>query len=251
MKPEAIQNQVLFLLTTAVEPSQMTMTLSRFKRLTLVLTIPLLISGAIFSYSTSDLSKALGMVCELSGGAEECEVKGDMFGKSIYTLNYGKSNLFIIHTSSQSSFASIYAQGSSRLIRDAWITDVEDNFGSAADSLSPDLIGKKASIWLGREEGGGILACSELFLGGEKNEFSASCRMDGRGPSIVSFYTSDSDFRMLSNLRFAISEELKVSNRHLLWEWFANSFIFLLLYFAISLLLYLLHKAYMYVKGPV
>lgn len=235
----------------------MRMSLPRYKRLVIVLAIPLLIIGAIFSYSESSLGRFQVIVCEISQGTEDCQAAGDPFGPSIYTLRYkGQGERFAIYPHNFSKDRMLF-EGSRRRIEHAWISDADTSRGDLRDtSVAPDeLIGKHVSISLNSDNHDSVVSerdanmrCHSLFFHEEKNSFSAWCRMGG-WESHIDFYTSDADLIMLSNLNGAMSKEANAAKRHMLWEWLATTPIFLLGFFVVSLILYLTHIAYVYIKG--
>lgn len=236
---------------------QMRISLPRYKRLVIVVAIPLLIIGAIFSYLESGFGRFQVIVCEISQGTEDCQAAGDPFGPSIYTLRYeGQGERFAIYPGNFSKDRMLF-QGSRRTIEHAWISDADTSRGGLMDnSVAPDeLIGKHVSISLNSDkddsvvfERGAHMRCHSLFFHEEKNSFSAWCRMGG-WESNISFYTSDADLIMLSNLNIAMSKEANAAKRHMLWEWLATTPIFLFGFFVVSLILYLVHIAYVYIKG--
>jgi hypothetical protein len=105
----------------------MQITLSRYKRLLLISFIPLLISGAVLSYFTSELF--LVIQCE------DYNCRSPTYNSSLYSIIRKKhASWFDIDLADNSGFITTHVEGSERIVRGATVLQARPD--SAREGLN-------------------------------------------------------------------------------------------------------------------
>lgn len=239
------------------------MTLSKYKRLCLVLVLPLLAAGWICAHAAWPYYPYQNVLCQPFLGSENCRPVGrpeDSFYKSI--KKEGDKDWFDIWTYDEHSPTSTFAEASGRFVGGAVITDATTFLGQpqeVEDFMKRNLIGKNAIVHLGIPTESArsstvnattvLLYCNDLHYGTEPGNYSASCFGNGwSGP--VSFRVDSGPSRpMLDALQkdvWKLVEEKKSDFR--LWQWVMYP-IFVYGFLALSLVCWLAMRAVRFVRA--
>lgn len=233
------------------------MTFSKYKRLLLVLLIPLLIIGGIFSARTSPSRDFRFILCEpMSSDWENCRYVGNSVDSPLYTIAKERNPLWFYIISDKPT--GMYIEGSGRILTETTILEFypHANYSAEVASYRDRLIGKKAIITLGVNKSSPhsfllnekvYLYCNHLAYQTSTDTYESHCFGDGWG-GLVNYKVSGMSKKMLSNLNDSISKIINEADKDLIIHWSIGIPLFVFVFLFMSLIVYLISKAYNYVK---
>lgn len=233
------------------------MTFSKYKRLLFVSLIPLLIMGAVLSAVTSPNKKIYAILCIPWYSTESCG-SVDMDHPIYSTRKEVYAPWFDIYPANESKFRRVHVEGSERMLMGATIVEANPFPGYPAEvaSYMDKLAGKTAAIRLGINKSSprslildksAILSCHSLLYKTSTDTYVSRCFGDGWGGPIE-YKVSGASKKMLSDLNDSISKEINQVDRDLIIHWSIGIPFFVFVFLLISLIVYLISKAYNYVK---
>lgn len=239
----------------------MKMTFARYRRLLLVVLAPLLIGGAIFSYYTSPFRSGNFITCDNSYGEDFCRNVGGFDSPLLSVVRKNQESWFDIieRSGSESGFLSIYVEGSQRLLKEVTIPSTTLLYKNPDEVpyYIKNLQGKSGAIILGISDPSQrslvtankfLLYCNRLSLESGNDYYQSFCFGDGWN-GLIEYSVTGETKDMLSALSSSISEAKAKLKKELILYWVITTPIFLVVFVFISLVIFSLKKAYIYVKG--
>ncbi len=234
------------------------MTTGQYKRLCLVLFVPLLLAGFFVGQKILNDERYLTLLCSPIGDKEFCTPSGPL-GGNFYERTKSRINYwFQVYPASDKEPAlfSVIAEASGRVISDALIQSSVKNIATSEQGkvFMDSLNGLKASILLGSKEASVItengiaLSCNSLRFTETEGVYSSYCYGAGWSGEF-SYKASEQDKIKIDVLRASFYKEIasyhfsRVMGMVILYPMFI--YIFLLL----SLTFWLIKKAARFVKG--
>lgn len=236
------------------------MTKMQYRRLLIVLTVPLLIAGAIFTKAVIRPDNYVTIVCDnTSILGENCRTT-DGWGQQWDELRRGEHPAwFDVHTRApeDNSFPHATVSGSQRDITDARIVSVAPYKGTDESAGSPlaqlrSMTDQEITIIFGvnKKDTRSLnpLECNELNLDGKYNIYTARLCGIPNGVAEVKFTTGVNSSEMLSVLRTKIEEEVSRQRKNIIIDYATGIPLFLVLFLLGSLLAWIAKKAISYVR---
>ncbi|XLU00566.1 hypothetical protein Aerorivi_02406 [Aeromonas rivipollensis] len=236
------------------------MTWEQYRRLLIILTIPLLIAGAIFTRVTIDPEKYVTFLCYNTMVGERCSQTDGLGGPWDKSLRNKEVAWFNVNTRSykNNSFPRTYVSSNRRFLQGARIVSVKPYVGTDASSGSPlDQLraktGQEISIIFGsNDEDARLLnplGCNELWLDGEDNNYIAGlCGIPG-GVAQVEFTVGPEGSQMLSELKNEIDNQISIVRNEIIFSYVVGIPMFLLMFLLGSLLVWMIRKAIRYIRA--
>lgn len=236
------------------------MSFQQYKRLLVVLFVPLLVVGVVVSYLLFSKDNAVQLLCEpwFSGVGDNCR---DLGGTPLYSVVHKKyPTWFDVYPAKDSKIISASIENSGRVLRGVTVLGV-NSFGGYPDDVSRQikgLIGKQGAIVLGirdsssrsivLDSGNVLLYCNSLRFKEGNDFYQSYCFGEGWGADIY-YSVLGEDRDALSALESSISEEIKRVEESIVIGWVVMTPMFVIIFVLISFVIYLVQKAYRYVKG--
>ena len=232
-------------------------TVRKYRRLFLVLLLPLLISGLFFLKTSGAWDERYSFIlCSSEFDGENCRNVGPNIENSFYKEQRGRhfawTDVSIPH--SGSSITHEFVAISERLMPKLTVIEVGSLLNS--EQISSYLTGKEIAIRFGINEKDNlaiytspiVLSCNMLNFFEDVTIFSAYCYGEGWGGE-VKFTAAGSSAQQLSNIRFAITKAIDEHRS----EYFLFSTLLILaplvLFFLGSALVWVAIKATQYVRS--
>lgn len=237
------------------------MTMNQYRRLLIVLTIPLLIAGAIFTRAFIRPNNYATILCEYSPIlGESCRTTDGLGGEFDKIVRGFHPAWFDIHTREHvdNSFPFAIVSGSQRYITDARIVSVtpyagtDESTGSTLEQLR-SMTGQEIPIIFGVNKSDSIplnfLGCNELNFNGKSNIYTAGLCGIPNGIAKVKFTAGINSSKMLSKLRAEIEEEVSNQRKEIIIDYAVGIPLFLALFLLGSLLAWIVKRAIQYVRA--
>lgn len=237
------------------------MTKMQYGRLLIVLIVPLLIAGALFTRTVIRPDNSATILCDNTYiFGENCRTTdgwGEPWDKR---LRGERPAWFDIWTRSfkDNSFPFAIVSGSQRSITDARIisvtpyTGTDESAGSPLDQLR-DMTGQEISIIFGVKESYARplnpLGCNELEFDGRSEIYTAGLCGIPNGVARVKFTAGVNGSEMLSELRTKIEGEISRQRKNIITDYLVGIPLFLVLFLLGSLLTWTVKRAISYVRA--
>lgn len=232
------------------------MNYNQYRRLLLVLTIPLLIAGAIFALIEGRSLNDATILCV----GDNCRTT-DGLGKRWDTALRSEHEAWFdvnARTYDDNTFPRTIISASSQLVTDATIIDVEpyvgtdDRAGSPLDQLR-NLQGKNIALLFG-VKGNNVstlkmLTCNELNLMDAPTSYTAGLCGIPNGIVRVKFRVDSEANKQLSALKTSIENETSESRNSLILNYIFGVPIFFVIFIILSLLVFVIRKSINYIKA--
>ncbi|WEA23718.1 hypothetical protein [Pseudomonas juntendi] len=196
------------------------MNLKKYKRLCVVVFLPLLIIGVLGSLLFWPYPKSAVYYCE-ARNEEYCRNGGELGSHISEIIKSQQPSWFPITISTENSLDPIYVFfGSFRTVHSAEVIKTVTYVGhsQAATDFMNGLIGRTVSIFLGPPEGGksvvternALLYCNDLTFELVSGTYTSRCWGDGwGGPITFSVEDASQDRNMLDQLKVEIDRKIK------------------------------------------
>lgn len=234
------------------------MTKMQYRRLLIVLIVPLLIAGAIFTRIVIRPDNYAAILCEnTSAFGENCRTTDGLEGQWHKQLQGKHPGWFDVNTRAyeDNSFPYTFVYGSQRYITDARIVSVVPYFGSDESAGSPldqlrAMTGQEISIIFGVNRRNvrllNTLGCNELTFDGISDIYTAG-QCDGVAK--VTFMAGVNSSKMLSELGTKIEKEISRQRKLIIIDYAFGVPLFLVLFLLGSLLIWMVKRAISYVRA--
>lgn len=237
------------------------MTWSKYRRLLLVLLVPLLIAGGLFTVLVIRPSHYATIICansEMFG--ENCRMTDGLGESWDERLRAEHPAWFDIHTRpfEVNNFPYATVSGSQRFLTGVKILDVQpyagtdDSPGSPLDQLR-SLSGQEITIVFGNKERDerplNPLGCNELDFEGYPASYIAGLCGIPNGVARVKFSVDANGASQLAALKSAIDNEVADARQMLITEYLIGIPLFFVLFIVLSGVVWVLRKAITYVKA--
>lgn len=237
------------------------MTWSKYRRLFIILLVPLLISGFYFTAFVISPSRLVAIVCVNSESFRENCRRTDGFGEPWdKSLRAEYPAWFDIKTRpfEEDKFPSTIISGSQRVVTGVKILDVqpyagtEDSPGSSLDQLR-SLTGQEITIVFGSKDRDerplNPLECNELDFEGYPATYIAGLCGIPNGVARIKFSLTANESDQMATLKSEIDNEVSDARKNFMAEYLFGIPIFLVLFIVLSGAVWLLRKAVSYVKA--
>lgn len=236
------------------------MTWRKYRRLLIVISLPLLIAGGIFFSTAVPAPFYASIICtQPLPNYENCRTTdgvGEPFDESIRSKS---RSWFDVQLASydQNKFPTAFVSASPRLIEGAQILEVtpyagaNTGPGSGIEALSTPT-GRSISIALGVEPNGArdaylyIIGCNELRFDKQSSTFTAGLCGLPDGVASIRFSTDD---QSLGELAKAVNEEVASARTDLIFHYLLGVPVFLVLFLVLSGLAWVVRRAWLYVAA--
>lgn len=228
-------------------------------RLLIVLTVPLLIAGAIFTRVVIRPDNYATILCDNTFLLVEiCRTTDGLGKKWDKQLRSEHPAWFDIHTRAHedNSFPYAIVSGSQRYITDARIVSVAPYTGTDESSGSPldqlrSMRGQEISIILGVNDTKppNSLGCNELRFDDKSNIYTAGLCGIPNGIAAIEFTAGVNSSEMLSKLRAEIEKEISRQRKNIIIDYAVGIPLFLVLFLLGSLLIWIFKRAISYVRA--
>lgn len=237
------------------------MTKTQYRRLLIVITVPLLIAGAIFTRAVIRPDNFATILCDNSTiFGENCRITDGLGEKWDLRLRSEQPAWFDIQTRpyEKNSFPTAIVSGSQRLVSGIRIVSVtpysftDDSPGSPIDELRA-LTGREIAIVFGnREDDPNLLnplGCNELIFDGSNNIYTAGLCGVPNGVAQVKFTASGEASKQLEKLKEEIEKEIASEKRNIIVEYALGTPLFIILFLLGSSVVWSVRKAVSYVRA--
>lgn len=237
------------------------MTKMQYRRLLIVLTVPLLIAGAIFTRAVIRPNNYATILCDnTSILGENCRTTDGLGKQWDERLRGEHPAWFDVRTRAHedNSFPYAIVSGSQRYITDARIVSVAPYMGTDESAGSPldqlrDMTGQEISIIFGVNERDARplnpIGCNELDFDGKSDIYTAGLCGIPNGVARVKFTAGVNSSEMLDELRTEIEREVSRQRKNIIADYAVGVPLFLALFLLGSLLIWIVKKAISYVRA--
>lgn len=232
------------------------MTFSKYKRLFLVLLVPLLICGFVLSLF-APFERQFFMQCEDIGGTNLCQTLGDSDSTTHKSaVARYKTPWFDLHPGSTAYVRPYQISVSPRLLKSARITKVSALNGIEPGSQARGLVSKTGYIQLGYskdkvsvfEADRFLIYCNSLYRETTPDTYSSQCSV-GEWGAIVEYVVLDEAKSNLDGLQFSIDREIDRRKSQFAFYSVLVYPLFVYLFLILSLAAFLVSKAVRFVKN--
>ncbi|WP_146142126.1 hypothetical protein [Aeromonas veronii] len=235
------------------------MTAAQYRRLLIVITLPLLIAGGIFTRAVIRPHNYIAILCgNPEYLSEKCRTT-DGLGKPWHEEIKSQHPIwFNINTSpyESNSFPYAFVSGSPRSIPGVHIVSVTPYLGTDGGPSSPieqlrKMAGKKISIQFGYENMTELnpLGCNELTFNSIGNTYTAGLCSIPNGTAQVKFTVGAEGSRILSELKANIDDEISRQRNRIIIDYAIGTPMFLIIFLMGSLLVWTVKRANSYIRN--
>lgn len=232
----------------------------KFRRLTLVLLLPLIIAGfltAKFSLKHSYPS----MRCANFSSGYSCESMDYESGrKNFFDSNEVFSGWFVVSFDSldeKYNYFTTDLKSTPFFLKNVLVEGVNENLFLKQDTpkFLKDVLGEPVMVRLGAYEDdlpsgnykdGAFLACNRVVLKGDSTKFKASCKI-GESAYNINLSPKNESYDDVNKFKGAMIEKMIELNEVRVTNYLVITFSYLALYFLISLIIFIIYKISRYV----
>lgn len=237
------------------------MTGAQYRRLLIVLTVPLLIAGAVFTRAVIRPDNYATILCDNSTiFGENCRTTDGLGEKWDEQLRSEHPAWFDIHTRSyeNNSFPYAIVSGSQRYVSGIRIVSVSPYAGTDESPGSPlaqlrNMTGQEISIVFGNKERDARplnpLGCNELNFDDNGETYTAGLCGIPNGVAQVKFTVEGEGSKNLSELRTKIDEEISKQKQSIIIDYAVGIPLFLFVFLLGSLLVWAVRRSISYIRA--
>jgi len=239
-------------------PKGMLMTAAQYRRLLIVITLPLLIAGGIFTRAVIRPHNYIAILCGSPVFlSEECRTTDGLGEPWHEEIKSQYPIWFNINTRpyENNSFPHAFVSGSPRYIPGVHIVSAtpylgtDSSYGSPIEQLRM-MAGKTISIQFGHKDMTGFnpLGCNELTFNDDGDTYTAGLCSIPNGIAQVEFSVGVEGSRILSELKTNIDDEISRQRNRIMIDYAIGTPMFLILFLIGSLLVWAVKRAVSYIR---
>ncbi|WP_411165821.1 hypothetical protein [Aeromonas sp. DSM 116730] len=234
------------------------MTAAQYRRLLIVITLPLLIAGGIFTRAVIRPHNYIAILCGSPVFlSEECRTTDGLGEPWHEEIKSQYPIWFNINTRpyENNSFPHAFVSGSPRYIPGVHIVSAtpylgtDSSYGSPIEQLRM-MAGKTISIQFGHKDMTGFnpLGCNELTFNDDGDTYTAGLCSIPNGIAQVEFSVGVEGSRILSELKTNIDDEISRQRNRIMIDYAIGTPMFLILFLIGSLLVWAVKRAVSYIR---